>query len=196
MPRRSILMVGGVPGSGKSSFIDRAIAPDVTIISADDCRGAVQESAGISKSAYAEECIPLARKLFLRLLNDALVGDQSIVVDAAYLTDHSRNEIAAWALAAEYNTACVFIRASLMEIHEGNTSRARTVDPEAMSKFIQDWEKVYHSNEIHLVNGHHCFNVIMNREASEEAQVNFGWNGGAYLEVPSFSASREWEYRA
>lgn len=140
----SIIMLGGVPGVGKSTLLDHIdLDPQqAEIVSADECRGRVQMMHDEPYHAYVEERIPEARDDFFRALDSASENEKNIVCEAAYLTHHSRNEIIRWAQQNQYEVHLIVLYTSLEAIREAQNSRERRVPEEILLRHWENWERL------------------------------------------------------
>lgn len=145
LPQRSLVLVGGVPGSGKSSLLANTkftSSMDVFKISADDVRGAVQEERGYTFHGYVEHCIEPARERFFDELHEAWSAGENIVIEAAYLTRKSRAEMIKWAEDRAYAIHMFLVTATWRECVAGVVGRNRTVPIEVLADYwreYQDW---------------------------------------------------------
>lgn len=130
-------MVGGVPGSGKSHLLSRVrTSPTAFVLAADDVRARVQEAHGYDGDAYVEDCIEEAREEFFNELHNAFSAGESILVEAAYLTEHSRLEMIDWCNARAYTPHLIIVSATWSQCCEGNGTRNRRVP---IGKLLNYW---------------------------------------------------------
>lgn len=144
LPQRSLVLVGGVPGSGKStlmSAIDFKSGLGVFKISADDVRGAVQEENGHGFNDYVEECIDVARERFFDELHEAWSAAENIVIEAAYLSAHSREEMIWWALTRNYSVHLFLVTATWRECVEGVAKRDRVVPIDVLAAYWHQYKR-------------------------------------------------------
>lgn len=141
LPVGSLVMLAGVPGSGKSTLSARC-APDVRLLEADRYRGAVQVERGLPEHAYHPECVPEARTRFLADLHTHLSAGDSTIVEAALLSDRSRQELID--LGAEYGRPVhlVLVHATWEQCLEGVQCRSRSVPVERLKEFWALWENL------------------------------------------------------
>lgn len=146
LPQRSLVLVGGVPGSGKSNLLSKTLftssVSDVFKIAADDVRGRVQEELGYTFHGYAENCIEPARERFFDELHEAWSAGESIVIEAAYLTRKSRAEMIKWADERAYSVHMFLVTATWRECVAGVASRDRSVPIGVLAEYwhqYQDW---------------------------------------------------------
>lgn len=137
----AIVLVGGVPGSGKSRLLEQINEPGAAIIAADEVRGDIQEAHGLSRHAYVESLIPEARNEFFNLLDDATLEEKSIFVEAAYLSPHSRGEMTDWAFEHGYDAHLILVHAPFNECMRGVAQRKRTVPPKVVRRYYEAWLK-------------------------------------------------------
>lgn len=140
----SIIMLGGVPGVGKSTLLDN-IELDfkrTEIVSADDCRGRVQVMHDEPYHAYVEERIPEAREDFFKALAYAEAFRKNVICEAAYLTAHSREEIIRWAQHNHYDVHLIVLYTSLEAIREAQNSRERRVPEDVLLRHWENWERL------------------------------------------------------
>lgn len=143
LPHQSLVLVAGVPGSGKSHLLSNTKFTSrlgVFTLSADDVRGDVQEFYGFDHDDYIEECIEEAREDFFNELHEAWSASENIVVEAAYLTRHSRTEMVSWAQARNYTTHLILVTATWEECVRGVSERGRSVPLDVLSSYWSNYE--------------------------------------------------------
>jgi len=138
LPQRSVVIVGGVPGSGKSSLVENTefvSDMDVFKISADEVRGRIQEERGYAHHDYVEHCIDAAREVFFDELHEAWSAGENIVVEAAYLSEHSREEMIWWARTRNYAPHMFLVTATWKQCVAGVCKRDRTVPIDVLANY-------------------------------------------------------------
>lgn len=139
----SLVMLGGVPGAGKSTFLDRFdLGFDVEVVRADDCRGRVQVLRGLPFHAYDEDSIPEARRDFFRALDYAVMYNKNIIAEASYLTPHSRNEIIRYADSVGYLPHLLLITAPLGAVRDAQKNRLRSVPDDVLVRHWENYERL------------------------------------------------------
>lgn len=138
-PARSMVMVAGVPGAGKSALLRGADLRGTRLLEADVYRGAVQERRGLDRDAFVADCVADARTLFFADLNAALAAGQDVVVDAALVRSRARAELCALAQETGHSAHVVFVDATWEQCLTGVRSRARTVEREQLAAYWRTW---------------------------------------------------------
>jgi predicted kinase len=137
----ALLMVAGVPGSGKSTMLSGCDLAGAALLEADAYRGRVQRQHGIDEHAFDQGSIPQARQLFLSDLHDHLAGGRDVIVDAALVRPHGRQELAELAVRYGHQLHMICVDATFEECVAGVNGRARawegTVD--LLAGYHQAW---------------------------------------------------------
>lgn len=138
---RSLVMVGGMPGSGKSHLLSRVRAePHALKLSADDLRADVQAERGFSRDDYIEECIEEARDRFFIELHEGFSAGESILIEAAFLRAEARREMIDWCYARNYAAHLILVTTTWPQCLQGNEGRPREVPFTKMCDYWQAYE--------------------------------------------------------
>lgn len=138
-PNPSVVLVGGVPGSGKSYLLDHVKTSRGTFVtSADHVRGKVQEAHGFSYDDYREDLIPEAREVFFTALDGAVDRGENIINEGTYLTEHSIAEMVAFAQKNSYSCSLLLVKASIGQCLGGVTRRERSM---GLTDVLKYWRR-------------------------------------------------------
>ena len=106
LPQRTLLVLCGIPGSGKSTFASRFIAqqglPATTIVSSDQCRALIsddEENQQVSRDAF---------DLFHFIIYKRMLLGRFIIADSTALLANSRHRLLSQALSYQYAT-CLLV---------------------------------------------------------------------------------------
>jgi predicted kinase len=139
-PAGSMLLVGGVPGVGKTHLLER-LAPDAVILNADSF---LQEQESGSSGANASEGKRMADASWAlkRQLTSELEAGRTVIVDAPGLFPKLR---AHYKLEAEFldrEAHALFIEAPVEEIHKSQEKRGRVIDPGRQADYEEQWDEL------------------------------------------------------
>jgi predicted kinase len=174
LPRNSLIMVGGVPGSGKSHLLERVRTHEFTCkISADEIRGAIQARHGFDPEGYFPQFIEEARQEFFEELHHAWSAAESILVEAAYLSKHSRQEMIQWCDERNYTPHLLLVQATWEQCLAGVRARTRGVPEEKLRNYWRDYLSLEASLQAGKVDTGLASVLLVNRDDSIE-EIVFG----------------------
>ena len=120
LPRRTLVVLCGLAGSGKSTFAARWFLP-TQIVSSDGCRELVADDPGdqqVNRDAF---------ELFHFLIGKRLAHGRLTVADSTALEAFARQELLRLASLAGYQTCLLVVRVSVEVCLERNRQRERRV---------------------------------------------------------------------
>jgi len=123
-PKPSLLVVGGMPGVGKSTLL-KTLKTDALIISPED----VAERHG-TKVVSPKNSLLLSKEV-----ERALRDGRSVIIDAPALWPHLRNEYSCLALCEEVPANFLFLHEPQYKAKSGQRERKRTIEKESMQRY-------------------------------------------------------------
>jgi len=151
-------MVGGLPGSGKSTFCKqfKEFYPDTEIVSTDAIRAEI--CGDESDQSQNSKVFMIAKDRIQSLLSD----DKKVMFDATNLKERDRKKVLSWIEGINCWCACYFFNTPIEECIKRQDQRARKVPVEVirrMAEFMTLPRASEGFDYVHIVQGDLKWNV-------------------------------------
>jgi predicted kinase len=135
-----LIMLVGIPTSGKSTFSNNPKYKNYVRVSSDDILQEIAKEKKASYNAIFESNIRFAQIAMMKVLRNAIEDGKSIIWDQTNLTKKQRREKIKQ-IPAHYKKTAVYFIIDLKTALERNTTRpGKVIPPEVLERMIKQYE--------------------------------------------------------